>query len=151
MVTSMTTYEIKNLNTLSSGAYTATLYRDNKRIATLEDDGRGGQVRMWATAKDATWRETEVLQVELTAWSKTNLPDWYLTSWGAYDRLDPDWELAVGYLTEAAEINKATKGGRLKIVRKSDGTEWAMNLAGLAALTGTGLHVWTGITWEEVK
>jgi hypothetical protein len=139
----MTEYTIKSLKTLASGAYTATLYRDNKRIATLEDDGRGGQVRMWSTAKDATWRETEALQDELTAWSKDNLPDWYLTSWGAYPRLEPDWELAVGFLTEAAEINKSARKGR--IVRKADGTEW------VNATPKPGEHIWTGSNWEEVK
>lgn len=136
-------YVLKHYKALRTGAYTATLWKDGKRYATIEDDGRGGQPNVWPTAKGGTTTDRLAIEAELTEWSKDNVPDWYLTSHGEHERLSPNWELALGYLTECAELNRLGKNGR--IVRRADGSLWR------AALTTTkaepGARIWHDGDW----
>ena len=123
----MMKYVLKHYKALRSGAYTATVWRDGKRWATVEDDGRGGEPRLWPTAKDATWKERDALIAELEDWARTAVPEWYLTSHGTHQRLPANWEMAIGYLTECAELDRLGKTGR--ILRRADGSLWRAPLS----------------------
>jgi hypothetical protein len=116
------TYTLKHYKALRSGAYTASLWLDDARVARVEDDGQGGQPRVSVTEKGASWAAHDALLNSLTSWAQGNVPEWYLTSHGAHQAVSPDWEVALGYLTECAELNRLTKGKRL--MRRPDGTLW---------------------------
>lgn len=137
-------FEIRNYKSLSSGAYTATLYKDGKRVATVEDDGRGGEPRIWPTAKDATWRDRDEVVRHLTAWAKSSLPEWYLTGHGTFPTLTATWELGLGYLIECVEMNRLAKTKKV-IVRGAQ--VYTMNPA--APHRPTDL-VWSGSDWATV-
>lgn len=137
------TYEIRNYRSLSSGAYTASLWKDGKRVATIEDDGRGGEPNVYPTSRTAPmWAAREVLLNELTAWAKESLPEWYLTSHGTFPTaLTANWELGIGYLTESAELNRIGKGKKV-ILR--DGQVYTMAQHGRHKSTD---RVWNGSDW----
>lgn len=94
-------FTIKNLKTLSSGAYTASLYKDGTKVATVEDDGRGGPPRLHPTDTAHYGQARTQLEAELTEYATTITdPTWAtpageLTGWA--------WETAVGYLIQQAE------------------------------------------------
>lgn len=136
-------FVLKHYKALRSGAYTATLWRDGKRYATIEDDGQGGEPRLWPTAKDATWRERDAIAAELTDWAKDTLPEWYLTSHGEHQRLNPNWELAIGYLCECAELDRLGKNGR--ILRRPDGSLWRAPATTTTA--DSGVLIWHDGDW----
>jgi len=117
------TFTVKNVKTLISGAYTASLYENGKRIAVIEDDGRGGQPYIRPTSTTAYYMEQPRIVEALSMWGCVNLPAWYLTSHGQHEALgSSNWELAIGYLIEVAQNNKMAKPGRV-LFRMPDGRE----------------------------
>jgi hypothetical protein len=145
-------FTIKNFKSLSSGAYTATLYRKGKRVGTIEDDGRGGQPRLepnWDQAGPKKyWEQRNELTAELNEWAKTVIPVWYLTSHGTYEPAGtPDWEAAIGFLTDCAEYNKLSKKGWL--IRTTDGEYFTTPTRSPEALAyaKTKGMVWDGTDW----
>lgn len=139
------TYTIKNYRTLSSGAYTASLYKDGKRVATIEDDGHGGEPNVYPTSTTAPlWAAREAVLNELTAWAQSNVPEWYTTTFGTHRAMIPNWELAVGYLIEQIEYNRLAKNGQ-RLVRLNDGS---LRLAPMVGqITVPGALVWRNGDW----
>lgn len=147
--TSATTLTLKSYKSLSSGAFTATIYKDGKRWALVEDDGRGGQPRVepaqYNPDSGPRWRDlVDAIEADLHNWALVNLPDWYLTNFGEIEALSPSWELGIGYLTEVAEFSRSAKKGF--VVRKDDGNFYVFSSYESAIREGL---VWDGTTWLD--
>jgi len=141
-------FTIKNFRSLSSGAYTATLYQDGKRVATVEDDGRGGQVRI-NPVKAENWGSVRAsLEAVLTNWAEVSLPEWYLTSYGTHPALNArSFELAIDYLIECAENDEIIKKGRTLFLRPDNKQVTAAGGATTDALA-RGYKVWRHGDWR---
>ena len=113
-MSTISTFTIKNVRDTAGGAFSCSLYEDGTRVAVITNDGRGGPDSIEPILTGGLiWRE-EVARLEaaLTAWAEATLPEWYLTTFDTHDRLDPNWELALGYLSECAEYDRlARKAG----------------------------------------
>jgi len=156
----MRTFTIKNYKSLSSGAFTATLYRDNKRIALIEDDGHGGAPRLHLLAESgklpetredvrALWERQAEVVAEMDEWAKVTVPDWYLSNWGEWDDpLTANWELGIGYLTEVLEFVKLAKKGTL--LRNPEGQFLTTRTVGAPPPTNFKGWVWVDGTWKPV-
>ncbi len=97
------TYEMKNIKKLSTHngvALTGTLYRDGKRIATVEDQGNGGS--LWIN-----WIESEKTEYPI-------LREWFLNNcaghWTERHKNDENCEeMAIELIIEISENNKDSK------------------------------------------
>lgn len=97
------TYEMKNIKKLSTHngvALTGTLYRDGKRIATVEDQGNGGS--LWIS-----WIESEKTEYPI-------LREWFFNNcaghWTERHKNDENCEeMAVELIIEISENNKDSK------------------------------------------
>lgn len=136
-------YEIRNYRT-SGPAYTATLYKDGKRIATVEDTGRGGSPFIWGATPNANTDLRLSIEADLESWAKTEVPEWYLTSHGTFPLLSANWELALGYLVERVTLDRLAKKKKV-IVRDTQ----VYTMAPAAAHRPTDL-VWQGSDWVSV-
>lgn len=115
-------YELKNIKTLNTHegmAWTATVYKDGKRIGTAEDRGDGGSTWLYVS----NYAE----ELELTAWcaeASKNSGLWmaeYANKYGTVHHVggekdgEQTWEMsfstemALAYLLEVADLNKKAK------------------------------------------
>lgn len=141
------TFTIKALRTTATGAYSASLYEDGKRVAIVSDEGRGGAPRVEPVKAENWGKERTRLEGALSAWSHT-LPWWYLTSFGTHPALDlgeGNYELSIGFLVECAEYNQLAKGKRL--VRKAEGGLFRAPIT-VTVAAGSEL-LWNGENWVE--
>jgi hypothetical protein len=105
-------YELKALKTLNTSdgvAWTASLYKDGKRIATVENKGDGGST--WA------YGLSSAESVELTSWTRENCAG----SWVAEFINEPtssDIELSLDFLYDIAINNKEARKSLVIRVRK---------------------------------
>lgn len=118
-------FTIKNIRMTAGGAFSCSLYENGKRVAVITNDGRGGPDSIEPILTGGKIWRTEVARLEaaLTEWAKSLLPEWYLTSHGTHERLEPHWELAVGYLSERAEYESLARkaGPGFVLLRLPDG------------------------------
>lgn len=131
-------YELKNiksLNTSSGVAWTASIYREDKRVGTAEDQGRGGSVDVFGLSVEQ--------QNELLGWTYFMAKGsglWmdndmyrtinYVTPINAdtptAEIMEIGWdvELAIAYLLEVVELNKIAKKNLLfRVPNNSDPVE----------------------------
>lgn len=115
-------YELKNIKTLNTHegmAWTATVYKDGKRIGTAEDRGDGGSTWLYVS----NYAE----ELELTAWcaeASKNSGLWmaeYANKYGTVHHVggekdgEQTWEMsfstemALAYLLEVADLDKKAK------------------------------------------
>jgi hypothetical protein len=105
-------YQIKALRTLKSGAYTASLYCDGKKVADVEDEGRGGSPRVYYADGKAYGEGYEAL----TTWFEATCPEWHWShEFIAGGQIE---ELAIAFLIDVAEWNRLAKKGNVLVFRK---------------------------------
>lgn len=139
------TFVVKAVKSLSSGAYTMSLYEDDIRTAVISNDGRGGPDMIEPLGD--VWRvEVDRLEAALTEWSRDNVPDWYLTSNGAHAPVSHDWEIALGYLAECWENDHLAKPGSV-LFRRPNGQLFT---APERHPAGIGCLAWRNHDWEAV-
>ncbi len=156
-------YVIKGLKTLKSGAYTATLYLNGKKVADLEYDGNGGSPRTWFEGEDYPARQAA--EDAFVAWYRVNVPSWH---WSFEHREDAyGIESAISYVIDVADFVKMSKRGTVHLFRKPGSTDLAdwrpdaiytqsvSSDAGraadqVAAARAEGLQVWDNETWGWV-
>ena len=101
-------YEIKNYKSLKTRdgiAWTSSLYRDNKKVADLEDQGNGGSISiMWV---DGHWTNKAESKM-LNEWFLNNC-DWHWTSKFINSEYSDADELAINLLDDIRENNKKAK------------------------------------------
>lgn len=114
-------YELKNikkLNTSNGVAWTATIYKDGKRIGTAEDRGDGGAPYVWLIQSEleafVEWAREAVdgsgLWMEQYV-KKTIKTDYVGGEKDGTSSYEPqfDEEMAIAYLMEVAELDKKAK------------------------------------------
>lgn len=107
-------YQIKALKALKSGAYTATLYCGNTKVAYIEDSGRGGAPHVnWLGGTYAEWKPIEDA---FLAWWKAEVPEWHWTH--AYRDNEYVIESAVSFVIDVAEWNRLAKRGTVLVFRR---------------------------------
>lgn len=107
-------YQIKALHALKSGAYTASLYCDGKKVADVEDDGRGGSPRVyWLDGK--AYANGSAYD-EFVTWFADVVPEWHW-SWTFIAGGQVE-ELGIAFLIDVAEWNRLAKKGNVLVFRK---------------------------------
>lgn len=146
------TFTIKNLRDTATGAYSASLYEDGKRVAIISDEGRGGAPRVEPIKAENWGRERTRIEQALSAWSHT-LPWWYLTSHGQHPALnlgDGNYELAIGYLVEVFDAEKvaarAAKTGKC-LVLLADGGQGITRESDIPRIPQKVVSIWRDGNW----
>lgn len=142
-------YELKNIKTLSTRdgvAWTATVYKDGKRIGTAEDRGDGGCTWLYVS----NYAE----ELELTAWcaeASKNSGLWmaeYANKYGTVHHVGGEkdgeqtyemvfnTEMALAYLMEVADLDKKAKKNLVFRVPNGDDFNTYI-LKGVAMATAT--------------
>lgn len=111
-------YQLKNIKTLNTSngvAWTATVYKDGKRIGTAEDRGDGGSSSLYIT----NYAE----ELELVEWARTTVQgsglwmdefatmpiDIHHVGGAVTEGYRFDTEMALAYLMEVADLDKKSK------------------------------------------
>lgn len=108
-----TVKNVKTLNTYDGYAYTATLYKDGKKVGTLEQGGHGGSTDVQMDG--STWADREPMLAEFAAWTRENCADSWIKDF--VGGTSADSELGADMLVERFLLNRdLARASKTKIV-----------------------------------
>lgn len=108
-----TVKNVKTLNTSDGYAFTATLYKDGKKVGTLEQGGHGGSTDVQMDG--ATWADREPMLAEFAAWTRENCEGSWIAEFVGGTVADS--ELGADMLVERFLLNRdLNRASKTKIV-----------------------------------